>query len=262
MLPSVETVECKQGAYLLFRTQDYISAHLRAKGEWEPFLVRLSELLVRGQEQPFVLDLGANLGAYSIPLGKALQGAGGSIFAFEPQRIIFYQLCGNIFLNSLDNVHAFNAAIGDYTGEVDLPEVNYATNPNIGAFALAPEDRLPSVVSSLSSKTYAVAMQKLDALETPRRVSLIKLDVEGYERKVLEGGRSFLARHGFPPIIFEMWDAPAFAEERERLMRAFSDLGYEVLALDATNYVAQHPQAPGCIIAERHQGQRIIRRTR
>ena len=56
---------------------------------------------------PLVLDIGANLGAYAIPVAKKIASARGVVYAYEPQRIVYYQLCGNIFLNSLDNVHAF-----------------------------------------------------------------------------------------------------------------------------------------------------------
>lgn len=262
MLPAVDTITCKQGSFLLFRTNDFISSHLRHKGEWEPALVGVSQLLLHGASAPFVLDIGANLGAYSIPLGKALQNAGGSIHAFEPQRIIYYQLCGNIFLNSLGNVQAFHAALGDVSGFVDIPEMDYAASINIGAFSLSPQYRAPVTRPSYSATTYPVAMQKLDDLETPRRVTLIKMDVEGHERLVLQGGGAFLARHDHPPIIFEMWDWPSYAQERERLTAAFSILGYEIVQLDATNFVAQHARGAIRIVAEADEGQRIIRRLR
>ena len=38
-----------------------------------------------------ILDIGANLGAYSIPIAKDIQSVNGQVIAFEPQRIIFYQ---------------------------------------------------------------------------------------------------------------------------------------------------------------------------
>ncbi|MDB5644041.1 MAG: hypothetical protein JWN07_3358 [Hyphomicrobiales bacterium] len=262
MLPAVDAVHCKQGSFLLFRTNDYITAHLRTSGEWEPFLVSMSELLLRGGESPLVLDIGANLGAYAIPLAKAIQQSGGAIFAFEPQRIIYYQLCGNIFLNSLDNVHAFHAALGDVSGDVQIPEMDYASNPNIGAFSLSPEFRLRATLGSISRQTYPVPMQKLDDLSTPRRVSLIKMDVEGHERQVLVGGRVFLRQHGFPPIIFEMWDRPSFAQERERLRAAFEELGYDLLQLDTTNFLAQHARTPVRISAGLRGEQRVYYRSR
>jgi len=55
---------------------------------------------------------------------------------FEPQRIIYYQLCGNIVLNRLDNFRAFNQAVGDSDGDIEMPEINYENNVNIGAFSL------------------------------------------------------------------------------------------------------------------------------
>ncbi len=83
-----------------------------------------------------MLDIGANLGAYSIPLAKSMRDVGGVLMAFEPQRILYYQLCGNVVLNRLDNFIAINKAVGDYDGDIEIPEINYENNTNIGAFSL------------------------------------------------------------------------------------------------------------------------------
>ena len=99
MLPKIDLVRCQDADYLLLATDDAITLHLRHRGTWEPHLVAISRMFVHGIVQPLVLDIGANLGAYAVPLAKALDGAKGMIYAYEPQRIVYYQLCGNIFLS-------------------------------------------------------------------------------------------------------------------------------------------------------------------
>ncbi len=121
MLPMIDLVHCQDADYLLLSTDDAITNHLRHRGTWEPHLVAISRMFVHGIAEPLILDIGANLGAYAIPLGKALDSVKGTIYAYEPQRLVYYQLCGNIFLNRLDNVFAFCTAIGERDGTVGTP---------------------------------------------------------------------------------------------------------------------------------------------
>ncbi len=105
-------------------------------GQWEDYLLTISKVFLQSVNNPLVLDIGANLGAYSIPLAKSMRDVGGVLMAFEPQRILYYQLCGNVVLNRLDNFIAINKAVGDYDGDIEIPEINYENNTNIGAFSL------------------------------------------------------------------------------------------------------------------------------
>ena len=245
MLPKVNCVNCGELDYLLFSTPDLISNHLRWKGKWEEHLLMISRAFYYGVESPLVLDVGANLGAYSIPVAKDVQRLNGSVIGFEPQRIIYYQLCGNIFLNSLDNYRAFNQAVGDVDGFVEVPEVDYGTNRNIGAFSLDGEyRRFNGIDASVKSKTTKVPMIRLDDLEVEKSPSLIKIDVEGFEINVLKGAKDFLSRHRFPPVLFEAWNFDWFAEGRKELMACFLELGYKVIHLGAADYIAQHPDFP------------------
>ena len=141
MLPPVNLVSCKDQNFLLLDTNDLISRQLKYAGVWEEHLLIISKFLIETIPQPLVLDIGANIGAYCVPLAKEIGLRGGSIIAYEPQRIVFYQLCGNIFVNSLDNIYALNRALGDESGVVEIPENNYSTSANIGAFSISKEFR-------------------------------------------------------------------------------------------------------------------------
>ena len=136
MLPRINIVECEDANYLLFSTDDAISNILRRTGKWEEHILQISAFMLQGIENPLVIDIGANLGAFSIPLAKKIQSAGGQVIGFEPQRIIYYQLCGNVILNRLDNYFAIHSAVGQRTGFIETPEVNYENMTNIGGFSL------------------------------------------------------------------------------------------------------------------------------
>jgi FkbM family methyltransferase len=246
MLPRVSQVACQEANYLLFSTGDVISNVLYQTGRWEEHLLAISKFMVAGVERPLVLDIGANLGAYSIPLAKHIQSVDGEVIGFEPQRIIYYQLCGNIVLNRLDNYHAVYSAVGDEPGEVDIPEIDYESNHNVGAFSLEKKFReLHNIEGSMKKTSRKVPLITLDQFHTDRPPCLIKIDVEGFELSVLQGGADFLRKHHYPPLLFEAWNFDWFKEGKAQLMAFVTQLGYEVTHFGTTDYVAQHPQNPG-----------------
>ena len=66
-----------------------------------------------------VVDVGANIGAHTIYFAKIV-GPSGQVFAFEPQRVPYQMLCGNIALNRYGNVVAVNVGLGSELGTVAL----------------------------------------------------------------------------------------------------------------------------------------------
>ncbi len=249
MLPRLSQVQTDSGDFLLFAGPDYISNHLFRDGRWEQHILDISRLFYQGAEAPLILDIGANLGAYAVPVAKDIAKSSGQVLAFEPQRIVFYQLCANILLNRLDNCHAYQQALGRESGEIDIPEVNYSGNTNIGAFSLVQTYRENHAIEqSMKAEKHSVRMIRLDELALRKSPCLIKMDVEGLEAEVLRGGLRFLADHGYPPILFEAWDHDWFAQQREELLALFSGLGYQFQRLAGIEYLAQHPAHAGAAI--------------
>ena len=189
-----------------------------------------------------ILDVGANLGAYSIPIAKKIITTGGKVIAFEPQRIVYYQLCGNIILNRLDNYFAFNQAVGDSDGFIEIPDINYEDNHNIGAFSVSKEFRerigMEKYMKVGSNKVQII---KLDDLTVEKPPALVKIDVEGYELNVLKGGANFFEQNKFPPILFECWNYDWFSQHKTDLFEYVKKLGYEVFSINE-NHIAQHPE--------------------
>lgn len=103
-------------------------------------------------------------------MAKRISGRRGPIYAYEPQRVVCYQLCGNAVLNRLDNLHAFNAAIGATDGEILLPAIDYERSGNVGAFSLEPRLRriLGAVATDDHAPSVSITIQRLDGLEFPK----------------------------------------------------------------------------------------------
>jgi FkbM family methyltransferase len=200
MLPRISKVECDNADYLLFSTSDLISNTLFKTGKWEAHLLDITNFFISEIENPLILDIGANLGAYSIPLAKSLQNKGGKIIAFEPQRIVFYQLCANVILNRLENYYAINSAVGKSNGEIEMPEIDYENNANIGAFSIEKKYReFQGVEGSMKKFNTKVPLINLDSFDIEKSPALIKIDVEGYEANVLKGMKKIL---NYKPTIF------------------------------------------------------------
>ena len=99
MLPRVSYVQAEEADFLLFSTADQISETLFRSGTWAADLLTVANVFLYNIDQPVILDVGANLGSFAIPLAKKVQAVKGKVIAFEPQRIVFYQLCGNIIVD-------------------------------------------------------------------------------------------------------------------------------------------------------------------
>lgn len=188
------------------------------------------------------MDIGANLGAFAIPVAKDISHAGGEVYAFEPQKIIYYQLCANILINKLANVSAVNAAIGSADGYIDVPLINVADSENIGAFSLNESLReMQNQGNSYVSESHTVELKRLDNLKILKSPSFIKIDVEGFEENVIRGAINFLEQHGFPPFVFEAWNEPWYKSKKESLFALIKSIGYSIEWIWREDYLAQHP---------------------
>lgn len=248
MLPRVNVISTEIGQYLLLATQDIISTHLLLKGSWEPWQLSISQLLLDGIERPHVVDVGANLGSYAVPVGRLIAERSGTLSAFEAQRLIFLQLCGNIFLNRLDNVYPQHLALGQDDDKIALPALDYAREINIGALSVDPEIRRQqkqTCTGNNAPQAETVLRRRLDSLALAP-ISLLKVDTEGYELEVLCGAAKSLADSGWPPILFELWNEiqqPWYREKRAATLAQLDRLGYRTAVFGETA-LAQHPEHP------------------
>jgi FkbM family methyltransferase len=264
MLPETEIVHGVHADFLCFKTNDFISNHIREKGIWGEAELNLALLFSGGMEKPLILDIGANLGAFSIPVAKILASADAIVYAFEAQRIVFQQLCANAILNRLGNVIACHAAVGSSAGIARIPKVDYENTLNIGAVSLLPEIQKVSQVAYSDTEHEEIRMISIDSLGLEGRCTFVKIDVEGFESEVISGMLGFLEKNSFPPVFFEEWRKGKFggaagAEVEMRQARTKSNLaalGYDFNIL-GTNVIAQHPDAAARVGLVRQDDQTI-----
>jgi FkbM family methyltransferase len=241
MLPNCELVKVDGTQFLVFKGNDLISNHLK-KALYEDDLHQLALKLLLDKPNGKVLDIGANLGTFCIPLAQKIPQL--NFHAFEPQRIVSYQLGANVIINSLDNVFINSNALSDKYDVLNPIMPDYSVEGNIGAFSIDAEVRKNDYECSSRGVIQEIVTYPLDDFVFTD-VKLIKIDVEGHELEVLKGAIDTIEQNNYPPIIFEAWTwKPWYQKKRKSLLDYLEGLGYKIEQLGENN-LAQHPEHGG-----------------
>lgn len=179
------------------------------------------------------IDGGANFGVYTLELARMMLGWG-RVLAFEPQRLPFYALAGNIVLNNLFNARAMWAALGKGNGVAKVPMVDPYKPLNYGGVPLDPYQPLDGTQIEGVREEVQVCTVDSFGLE---RLDLLKLDVEGMELEVLEGAQETIKR--CKPVI----SAEHFICKKDKLDVVLHRLGYET-HITAMDIIALHESDP------------------
>lgn len=234
-----------------------------AQGSYELFEKRL--LLELARDAKVVLDVGANIGWYSLHI--AAQESAARIYAFEPVPMTYAKLTANVALNRMgDRVIAVAHGLSDKPGAFEMFLPGTSGSPAASLSNLHPTEESRRVTAHFSTMDAFVAERGIE------RVDLLKCDVEGAELMVLKGGEASLARFK-PAILIELlrkWSA-AFGYHPNDVLSRFHALGYgcwgieddRLIRIDevteatiATNYVFLHPERhrPAAEIERRARG--------
>ena len=143
------------------------------------------------QKGTTVLDVGANVGAYTLMFANWV-GENGRVFAFEPAPDACDGLRAHIALNGFDDrVAVIQAAVSASVG--DAP---FAVHPSGGASSLALASVKDATRLTVSTETIDSICKAYGLLP-----AVIKIDVEGAELDVLRGARNTLALPGLHVFV-------------------------------------------------------------
>jgi FkbM family methyltransferase len=168
--------------------RDCITRHIYRLGSHEPAIARYLIDHVRLGAQDIALDVGANLGWYSVLLNR-LSVPGARIFAFEPDPESYRLLNKNLHANDAARVTAFNLALGDSPGIATLHRYRHSNNGRHTLLA----------GGNTSGGVVDVPVNTLESFWTTnelgdRPIRFLKIDVEGFEYFVLRGAGELLNR--------------------------------------------------------------------
>lgn len=203
--------------YALFPNDNAVTSSIIQGWQYEWYMF---DFLNRNQidcEGKTILDVGANNGNFAVDFAH-LVGDTGCVHSFEPQRIIYYQLCANVFMNGLDNVYCHNVAVGNCSDgfvKINTPDYYNKEDVNFGDVRVG--------------KTGEEVDQKALDDYTFKDVVFIKIDVQGFESYVLDGAEKTIKMHR--PYLFVEFEDHLLKEQNsseEKLKAQIEALGYIV----------------------------------
>lgn len=207
--------------YALFPNDNAVTSSIIQGWQYEPYIFEFLKINCIETYGKDIVDVGANNGNFAVEFSH-LAGDDGKVHSFEPQRLIYYQLCGNVFINGLDNVYCHNVAIGDKQGVTYIDKPDYLSKDyvNFGNVSLKKKFE--------DNKTDVVDMYPLDMYDFTD-VVFIKIDVQGYEPNVIEGAKKTIQKHR--PYLFVEFEEHLLVENdssEDLLKKQIEDLGYVV----------------------------------
>jgi FkbM family methyltransferase len=128
-----------------------------------------------------LMDVGANIGALCLPFAAARPHA--NVIALEAQRAVAEVLGANCSHNQLPNIGAFHAIAGEQAAKVQAPQLDLTVEQNLAAASLYEPHAAMTEVQ----------MIPIDGLAKPS-LALVKIDVAGFESRVLQGAGRLLAK--------------------------------------------------------------------
>ena len=210
-----DLLECIDGLFLLPRTDGVICAFMRVYGQWErPLINLIVDVLYKydifDTEQPnIILDIGANIGTWSVPLSKLPNTI---VHAFEPQRFILGHLRATLLANRIENVVPVYSVVGNSTGYMSIndyipfslsEEADQEGKHNFGAFSILTNLNPAIYRDTTYSRVRSVTLDHYRQTVLQGRCPVfMKLDIEFYELYAFVGGGQ-LIRECKPIIFFE-----------------------------------------------------------
>jgi len=178
---------------LLVRMQDRLGRALLLYGSFEKTITDC--ILSQLEEGMTVIDIGANIGYYTILMARAV-GENGRVIAVEPNPVMVRELTRNIAINNIKNVDIESIALSHENGQIEFycPEYGAESHGSLR----------PNRTFQINN-TIAVQTERIDDLLARigcKKVDFVKIDAEGAEYSIFNGGDKLLTQMK-PRIIFE-----------------------------------------------------------
>ncbi len=180
----------------------------------------LSSIDIKGKN---VIDGGSNIGIYAL-LFSDLVGKKGKVYCFEIQKVINDLAVYNAKLNNKENIVNHNLALSNKSDErLGHTFIDY-TGENISSVGVKSETGIGEPI-----ETIAIDDMNLD------NIGLIKLDLEGYEPKALDGMQRTIQKHK-PYLIVEL--SPTYLNNNDKQeAERIKQMGYTLTEISDFNYL-------------------------
>lgn len=186
-----------------------------------------------------ILDVGANNGHYSKEMTKLFPNA--TVYSFEPLIDCFKEI--EILAKTNPNIHPFHCALGDQNTSQDIDRNTFHPSSSILPMTTLHTTLYPKSIGSTKEHIVVKRLDDIAKTLTLTTPLLVKIDVQGYEDKVIEGGAETLKKADIILVetsFFTLYKGqPLFNAIAEKL----SGLGFSYYGSYHTHYSAKtgHP---------------------
>lgn len=206
-----------------------VSSFLERNNNWEPYETSFFVNAILNKN--YFLDIGANIGYYSLIASKLIS-KNGSIQAFEPEKNNLKLLYKNIALNNLNNIEVFEKACSYKLSKSQL----LLSSNNLGDHRLSDVSSNYNDISIIDTVTVDSIVSKNNNFP-----DVVKIDTQGAELKILKGMKKLLINSNKKTIFFlEFWPYGIFKQGD-----GVKEL-IDIINLDSFNIFAVFEQNKSC----------------
>ena len=146
--------------------------------------------LIMYENETFV-DVGANVGSYSLKIANDYKNKGVKVIAIEAHPGNYKALCRNIELNDFKHVKAINKAVSDRKGVITIYERSHDGN-RVGTDLYSVHNTFLAEHNFILPNSLEVESDTLDNILVNNEVNVMKIDIEGAEVLALKGATNTL----------------------------------------------------------------------
>jgi len=206
---------------------DHIESQIYLDGIWAGSMTNLIHQFLNAPNSAFV-DVGANIGAITIPLARVYPHV--RFYCFEPHPKVFLRLLENVSINKLQNVTLVNAAVSNLPGET----IKFYAQTDVSNKGLSSTKLNEDITQFDEIEVPQVGLdQYFDDLEVGTLV--IKIDTQGNEVAVLESASRIIER--LRPVVFFEFEDEYYVSELDKsdskrfIKDFFGEMNYELFSV-------------------------------
>ena len=178
-------------------------------------------------------DVGANIGYFSLLMCTMGQD-NIRCYAFEPRKPVFERFASSIRDNGYqDRITAMHCAVGDKAGQATMK----LNRQGSGGNTLCQQFGNQKDDSGVVERVDVIVLDRFMAQKKINpRCAVLKIDVEGYESKVMDGARSYFSSERAPIVLIETFPKKIFKESHDRhVLNRLKGFGYHIYEINPFN---------------------------
>lgn len=178
---------------------------------------------LRNTQIKTILDIGANTGQFAKYINQIFPQA--ILYSFEPLEDCYNELVSNF--KQIPQFQAFNVALGDKAAQMEIHRSEFSPSSSLLAMAELHKNAFPHTQDQTLYKVDVVRLSDIGKTLNLQKPILIKLDVQGFEDKVIAGGKDVIEQAEI--IIIEMSVEKLYENQPlfDDIYKSLVDLGFK-----------------------------------